>query len=1192
MGTLKYMLHLEPEAYDPSLLWEQGDPPTNTVLNAIGKEDWKKYGQSEYMFGGMDDSPYNDPGGYGKWGEEEDPEVVTSYARRMWGPYEDEDEDEDEDEELYETESSADGTQNHTVYAQFGTHGNQIGSQPAGSLSPVYPGGGQPPPSPTPAAEQSRRNLVYPGGGQPPPSLRPFAPSPVDVAAQNLYAAQANLVTQPPTQINYTETYPKDYSRNTTSVAPPVNTPIDTSVSSMPDYLYQHGQTPTGYRPGIDPQRTYNFPDPPPSTVTPYGAVGEVTEVSVPQVLYERLPEQAGGGLRYKVGGDYYSTLVEAEAAQASAGGVENYIPEIPIAPPPGQKGGSSTVSLADMEGFSKAMGVGLPTRDSGMGGPERYAQGVQAAYQEALRERERRIGEGGAAEGTRGQTVGNAIYMRGGGMPRRAQELAARGRGGDTTLVHMNPEEMTGIASLFPEKTISRNPDTGLPEMFSFQQALPMIAGIGSMFIPGLQPWGAALISGAATAIAEEDIGKGVMAGLMSYGMGSLLSTGASSATKATQAAKDAAVAQAAAETTTQAVMAPAAVDFTGGFDAASQSGMLGAGTSNIPSYVTQGNAAIAADSALPAHIFQGSGGAYPAMSEAEKFASSQAVQDGAATGAITPSAMQSEMLAGGSSAGAYGAVYPQASGGWRMADYDGVIGPSYSPKVYTETTGAPWPGPVSGEKGMDAAMQPIAATAPPPDASGVAPELGGTPRDPNIITTYEQALEAQEAQRRLQADLPGYYNYEAPVMGAESVSTHPIKPEPKFEPLATRVDTSEGILSVPEGSLAEHYPELSDTISDRLYGNIEKVPDGQGGYLTEAEARKAGYIDFSDVASDAMYAGMGLYGTAAPMFEEEYEFPERQKPTYAPTRQIDASEYKTATAPPPGYDPATEGEWSYYGAEGGIASNLPVIYAATGYGKNEQRREEPPPPRLISREVAQLAMGQIAGTQMPPSQRSQRKEPQRPTAETLGRFMPSGGMPRQYAQWGTEGAVVEEMEEAVRVRPDEVSVAGIMEGAPEIVREDVANQAMLTPLQSEPQNSEERAIYNNAILALEGELEPADAQNAIEEYIEVFGAEAYRTLKDFVSRDRDTGGVVKPANGETTVADGEVQGEDVMAGKIVNPVTGEETANLRVAENEYIKTGDALARQAERAGLPATPENGAMIEGMEEEALRRAYG
>jgi uncharacterized glyoxalase superfamily protein PhnB len=745
---------------------------------------------------------------------------------------------------------------------------------------------------------------------------------------------------------------------------------------------------------------------------------------------------------------------------------------------------------------------------------------------------------------------------MRGGGMPRRAQELAARGRGGDTTLVHMNPEEMTGIASLFPEKTISRNPDTGLPEMFTFQQALPMIAGIGSMFIPGLQPWGAALISGAATAIAEEDIGKGVMAGLMSYGMGSLLSTGASSATKATQAAKDAAVAQAATNATQAAT--------TG---AAQQIDPSNFGTLNYgpgPDYLYQASPAGAAhlgaaDSALPAHIFQGSGGAYPAMTTPEMAAAAAPWQTGA--GGAYPAMTAPEMSA---------------------APFAAQRTPITPTELQSTTTAYPeLYGPASGYGPTAAPLQTAETTA--PDASGVAPELGGTLRKSDM--TWEQA----GGQR---PPTPTDYGSKGPVPSNLSPSEEITYPSDiySFEPSMTQADTSEGI--VPEGSLAEHAPEFSETISDRLYANIEKVPDGHGGYLTEAEARKAGYIDFSDVASDAMYAGMGLYGTAAPMFEEEYEFPERQKPTYAPTRQIDASEYKTATAPPPGYDPATEGEWSYYGAEGGIASNLPVIYAATGYGKNEQRREEPPPPRLISREVAQLAMGQIAGTQMPPSQRSQRKEPQTPTPETLGRFMPSGGMPRQYAQWGTEGAVVEEMEEAVRVRPDEVSVAGIMEGAPEIVREDVANQAMLTPLQSEPQNSEERAIYNNAILALEGELEPADAQNAIEEYIEVFGAEAYRTLKDFVSRDRDTGGVVKPANGETTVADGEVQGEDVMAGKIVNPVTGEETANLRVAENEYIKTGDALARQAERAGLPATPENGAMIEGMEEEALRRAYG
>ena len=172
------------------------------------------------------------------------------------------------------------------------------------------------------------------------------------------------------------------------------------------------------------------------------------------------------------------------------------------------------------------------------------------------------------------------------------------------------------------------------------------------------------------------------------------------------------------------------------------------------------------------------------------------------------------------------------------------------------------------------------------------------------------------------------------------------------------------------------------------------------------------------------------------------------------------------------------------------------------------------------------------------------------------------------------------------------EISSIGIMEGAPDSVQEGVREEAMFTRPPSDPQNAEERAIYDRALLALEGELEAADARDAVDEYIEVFGAEAYRALKDLVGRDRDTGGVVEPANGETTVADGEMQGEDVMAGKIVNPVTGEETANLRVAENEYIKTGGALARQAAASGLPATPENGAMIEGMEEEALRRAYG
>ena len=226
----------------------------------------------------------------------------------------------------------------------------------------------------------------------------------------------------------------------------------------------------------------------------------------------------------------------------------------------------------------------------------------------------------------------------------------------------------------------------------------------------------------------------------------------------------------------------------------------------------------------------------------------------------------------------------------------------------------------------------------------------------------------------------------------------------------------------------------------------------------------------------------------------------------------------------------------------------------------------------------------------------------------QQLARFMPSAGMSsRAYAKEGTAGEIAKALavpiekqaggiagsvEEELPMGAGEISSIGIMEGAPDSVQEGVREEAMFTRPPSDPQNAEERAIYDRALLALEGELEPADARDAVDEYIEVFGGEAYRALKDLVSRDRDTGGMVEPANGETTVADGEMQGEDVMAGKIVNPVTGEETANLRVAENEYIKTGGDLARQAAASGLPATPENGAMIEGLEEEVLRRAYG
>ena len=137
---------------------------------------------------------------------------------------------------------------------------------------------------------------------------------------------------------------------------------------------------------------------------------------------------------------------------------------------------------------------------------------------------------------------VNSPIAMNEGGMPSQqypmqeeASELAERGRYGDTTLVHMTPGEVQGLASL---GQLTINPDTGLPEAFSLKSMLPVIGGIaGSILLPGI---GTALGAGAlgATAIgaglgtaaggllAGQSLGEaalgGVMSGAMSFGIGS----------------------------------------------------------------------------------------------------------------------------------------------------------------------------------------------------------------------------------------------------------------------------------------------------------------------------------------------------------------------------------------------------------------------------------------------------------------------------------------------------------------------------------------------------------------------------------------------------------------------------------------------------------------------------------------------
>jgi hypothetical protein len=62
--------------------------------------------------------------------------------------------------------------------------------------------------------------------------------------------------------------------------------------------------------------------------------------------------------------------------------------------------------------------------------------------------------------------------------MIEESKRLASYGRNGDNNLVHVSNRELAGIESLTGRR-FTRNPHTGLPEAFGFEDLLPVIAGV-----------------------------------------------------------------------------------------------------------------------------------------------------------------------------------------------------------------------------------------------------------------------------------------------------------------------------------------------------------------------------------------------------------------------------------------------------------------------------------------------------------------------------------------------------------------------------------------------------------------------------------------------------------------------------------------------------------------------------------------
>jgi len=107
------------------------------------------------------------------------------------------------------------------------------------------------------------------------------------------------------------------------------------------------------------------------------------------------------------------------------------------------------------------------------------------------------------------------------------AKHLADKGRGPDSTLVHMSTDELNSLQDLAKAHggAITINPDTGLPEAGFLSKILPMVAG-AALTATGVGAPIAALMVGGGMTAATGSLQKGIMAGLGAYG-GAGLSSG-----------------------------------------------------------------------------------------------------------------------------------------------------------------------------------------------------------------------------------------------------------------------------------------------------------------------------------------------------------------------------------------------------------------------------------------------------------------------------------------------------------------------------------------------------------------------------------------------------------------------------------------------------------------------------------------
>jgi hypothetical protein len=135
--------------------------------------------------------------------------------------------------------------------------------------------------------------------------------------------------------------------------------------------------------------------------------------------------------------------------------------------------------------------------------------------------------------------------FAEGGNVSSTAQDLASRGRGGDSMLVHMAPHEVAGLNAIarMQGTELTINPETGMPEALKLGKLfktlapfIPFIPGVGQFLAPAFGALGMggfspllqkAITSGVVGGFTGPkggfDLQRGLMQGITAYGLGSL---------------------------------------------------------------------------------------------------------------------------------------------------------------------------------------------------------------------------------------------------------------------------------------------------------------------------------------------------------------------------------------------------------------------------------------------------------------------------------------------------------------------------------------------------------------------------------------------------------------------------------------------------------------------------------------------